>query len=306
VSRSQEQLNERLDAIVLGLDRRSAELIGQPRFFEKTTLTKDRLSPSELGMLRLASWYYVLFHEVGKVNIDFVLGRMSAYGLNIGGATPDIFMVVHRLRTFFQHNLDLTDARDRSIYDDCCTWFEGVCGTSIPDVDADWDMCLTAYLSSTIEFLSTVEQCLECISQDELLPQIVRDWKYNQSRHIEPHEYDELIRKIASDMGREAIDAVRMRKRYAERWTKELHSLTYGFDFEREARKLIELALLTEASAVIPITGQDILDYFPDIVPGPEVGKLLKLARDIYEKEPCSKEALLRRVALERDKNSIS
>jgi hypothetical protein len=100
-------------------------------------------------------------------------------------------------------------------------------------------------------------------------------------------------------MGRENIDVPRFRNRYYDRWTRELAVQQGSYDFEVEGRKLIEQALLTEMTPVLPITGKDIIDEF-NLSPGPQVGDLLRLARKLYMEEPCNRDILLTKLRLEQ------
>lgn len=300
---SQETLNEEIESLILRMEERATELTGESRLFKEMTLSKDRLTPSELGMLRCTSWAYVLFHEVGKVNVDFLVERLPIYGLDEDSDGPNHIQLVHRLRTYFQHNLDLKSARDLALYNDCLAWFKSACGSNNPEAEAEWKQCLVAYLEATSHLLTALDDCLVHISHDELRPQILQEWKSRHDRRIEPHAFDALIAEVASDLGREAINPVKVRKRYIESWTRELDSLAYNFDFEREARKLIERALLHDIAGLLPITGQDILDYFGDVQPGPVVGQLLKAARTLYENHPCNRQELLQKLAQYRDKD---
>ncbi len=65
-------------------------------------------------------------------------------------------------------------------------------------------------------------------------------------------------------------------------------------------RKLIEYALLTLATPVLPITGKDIIEVL-DVAPGPEIGRLLDRAHGLYRESPCSRETLLERLIEELD-----
>lgn len=63
-----------------------------------------------------------------------------------------------------------------------------------------------------------------------------------------PHEFDRLISITAADMGHANIDIPRLRKRYYDRWIRELDIQQGTYDFEVEGRKLIEHALLVETT----------------------------------------------------------
>ena len=89
---------------------------------------------------------------------------------------------------------------------------------------------------------------------------------------------------------------MRFRNRFYDKWIQELATQTRNYDFEQEARKLIEQSLLTSTTPVLPITGGDIIDRF-EIEPGPRVGDLLRMARQLYDAAPCSKDELLTRLS---------
>ena len=121
---------------------------------------------------------------------------------------------------------------------------------------------------------------------------IVQEWIIRLRRYHPPHEFDTLISKVASDMGRDSIDPVRVRERHYGKWTSDLNQLQGEYEFEVEARRLIEHTLLTETAAIIPITGKDVMEVF-GIPPGAQVGHLLARAHALYQSAPCSRDSLL-------------
>ena len=76
------------------------------------------------------------------------------------------------------------------------------------------------------------------------------------------------------------------------RWRKQIEVLEDGFDFKYEATRLIEKTLIDEDSAVLPITGQDIIESLR-IGPGPKIGSLLEAARKRFDSDRCAKEDLI-------------
>ena len=92
-------------------------------------------------------------------------------------------------------------------------------------------------------------------------------------------------------MGRDHIEPPRLRRRYHEKWVEELSLLKPDYDFETEARRLIEHALLFGLTPVLPIDGRDIMEEF-QIQPGPQVGQILVQARAIYESALFSRSSL--------------
>lgn len=278
------------------IDRMSIRLNNGHAIFEDVSLEIPKLVPSELGLLRIVSWFYVHYYEVGKVNVDFLSKYLGVYGLDPTGKLSQHLLLVDRLRTYFQHNLDLNKPRDRSIQQFCEEWFKNQCGTLRPDEDTEWFKCLLSFLQEGLEFFDSLLECIRRIERDESQEQILQNWHIRRSRHHPPHEFDELIHRVTADMGRDSLDVVKFRKRHYERWVKEIASLLGNYDFKVEARRLIEYTLLSDMMVVLPITGNDILNTFKNIEPGPKVGKLLQEAKKIYENHPCTREELLKQL----------
>lgn len=278
------------------VDRVSSRLCDGHRVFLDVSLDMPKLAPAELGLLRTVSYFYVLYFEVGKVDIDFLKARFSVYQLDHHGQLQQHPILINKLRTYFQHNLNPSSPRDRGIQGHCEAWFKQQCGTSEPYGEDHWHHCLLGFLQEAHLFFKTLSSCIREIEQDESREQIVQQWEIRRSRYHPPHQFDGLISKVAADMGREALDSVVLRKRFYDKWTQELQMLRGDYDFEIEARKLIEHALLHETKRVLPVTGRDILSEFENIEPGPKVAELLDLASQLYVAEPCSREELLVRL----------
>lgn len=301
-----EQNPESLMYQILGLkeeiDQVSSKLNNINGFFGSLSLRMPNLVPSELGFLRTVSWLYVLYYEVGKVNVNFLTERFSAYNLDSDEKLSKHLLNVQQLRTFLQHNLDPKVQHNLVIQEACEQWLKDRCETPIPADDQHWNICLINLLIEAIDFLSALRTCIRKIERDESREEILREWDFLRKRFHPPHEFDNLISKVAADMGRENLDIIRFRKRFYQDWVKELELLKGNYEFEIEARKLIEHVLLNKITSVIPITGYDIINEF-NIVPGPKVGLFLEKARNLYSIKPCSREELLEKLIVEIDRN---
>jgi len=268
------------------------------KVFGPTTLKNPKFDPPEFGFLRTLSWLYVLYYEVGKVNVDFLTARFSAYNLDPDGKLARHPGIVQQLRTFYQHDLNPKESHNQILKEACEQWLSDQCGTPIPGDDRHWRICLDAILNEAIEFFSTLKTCIRFIEQDESRLEIISEWDLKCKRYHPPHEFDTLISKVVADMGRDNLDAVRLRRRYYDKWVKEMELLQGSYDFEVEARKLIEHVLLYEMTSIMPITGNDIMNELK-VEPGPEVGQLLDKARIIHNTEPCSRDELLEKLRRE-------
>ena len=272
----------------------------QEKVFGELSLTMPKFTPAELGLLRTVSWLYVLYYEVGKANVEFLVEKLSAYSMDPEEKNARHFHTVRYLRTFFQHHLNPNESRDASIQTACQQWFQEQCRTTLPREEEQWKDCLIGLLNEAVSFLITLEICIDQIKNDESCAEILREWEFRCTRYHPPPEFDRLIEEVAADMGRENIESTRLRKNFYDKWVKALELLQGNYNFKVEARKLIEHALLSETTAILPITGNDIMQTF-NIKPGPQVGTLLERAQIFYQDQPCSREILLNKLRQETE-----
>jgi hypothetical protein len=175
------------------IDRIASKLNQGVGVFSSLSIPMPKFTPAELGLLRTVSWFYVLYYEVGKVNIEFLSERFSAYSLDSEQKIDNHLHRVQQLRTFFQHNLDPSKAHDRKIQEDCEQWFQGQCKTYEPRNEEHWQNCLIGFLYEVHNFFIVLQKCIHCIEQDESREQILRDWDFRRKRYHPPHEFDRLI-----------------------------------------------------------------------------------------------------------------
>jgi hypothetical protein len=234
---------------------------------------------------------YVLYYEAGKINREYLEKLFPAYHLDAQSHSR----LIQAMRTLLQHNLNMEETHDKEIIALCNGWFEKVCGTAVPDSSEEWLKCVDALLTQSAEYLEKLEQCLRNIEQDDSRQTICEQWLFVRERNHEPHEFDALIPLIAADLGRDHIDFLAFRRRYFDKWQAQLKLLSEGYDFKREARKLIEDALLKDPTSVLPITGADIISEL-GLSPGPVVGTLLVEAKKLYASDPCDRASLLEKL----------
>lgn len=246
---------------------------------------------AELAFIRTVSWLYVLYAEAGRPSVGFLVQRSESSASPFG----QHFRLVRSLRTWGQHNVDGSSPRDRELLDLCETWFERHCSTRVPRSEENWRHLLEALLAEAQAFLEHVRDALDSVERDEDRESICRQWDDRIRKDWPAHRYHRLIEIAAADLGRTAVDPVRLYERHANSINVGMSLIKDDADLELEARRLVERALLSEAIRVLPITGTDIIATF-EIRPGPRVGQLLECARDLYAAEPCDKETLLGRI----------
>lgn len=246
----------------------------------------SRTTPAELGFLRTVSWSFALFHEAGRASIRLLEGFAKSARPTDAKDLGKHLVLVNELRTFLQHDLDRTSVRNTSIDARCAAWFKEACGTTVPSTEEEWESCLSAFLIHLESALNLIVQLVRDIERNTAVDEIVRAWAMRKKRAWSPEEFDPLIAGIAGDLGRTALDVVRFRKRYADRWIRSLELLTDGSDIQSEVRKLIEFALISDEARTLPISGEDLMREF-SLPAGPAVGALLKEAKLLYEASPC-------------------
>jgi hypothetical protein len=280
---------EEINALAIAL------LTDRPGAFEPISQRMPKFVPAELGFLRLVSWLYVLYLEAGKVSVPYLSQRFDAYGLDPGGNIRRHLSTIQKLRTYTQHNLDSEETHDKGTIQDCQIWFSAQCETAVPDSESEWNRCVMGLPLESLGFLEVLLTLLRLIEKDESRVVICSDWRFRRDRYHSPHEFEAIAPKVASDMGNDSIDAARLVRRNYDRWAQCLRAFSSGYNFETEARKLIENAILTDLVNLMPITGQDIIREF-NLEPGAIVGRLLGEARKLYQQEPCTREQLLERL----------
>jgi hypothetical protein len=87
------------------IDRMASRLNGGEKVFREISLEMPKFVPAELGLLRTVSWFYVLYYEAGKVNVEFLREKFSTYNIDPRDDLSTHLRNTQHLRTFFQHNL---------------------------------------------------------------------------------------------------------------------------------------------------------------------------------------------------------
>lgn len=268
-------------------------LAGGQSVFGNVSHPVPTLQPAELGFLRSITYLFASYFETGRVSVRYLATLFIAYRLDGDRRALDHLQLVDFLRTYLQHNLDVTKHSDRETVQACEDWLEQHCGSRVPGTEQQWKACLCALLEDACHALTALNLVIRGIEGDESRETVVSQWKFELDRYHPPEAFDRVIAQAAGDMGYPYLDVVKLRKRFYDRWLERLRSLTTGYDFEHEARRLVEQALLADASLGMPLTGADVLASF-QIEPGPKVRRALELASRRYLEVPdSSKERLI-------------
>jgi len=243
----------------------------------------------EAGFLRIVSWLYIMLYEAARADIMFLLEKMRGFGLDVDGNNKDYFRLIHSLRTNLQHGMNFESIRNNSLKQMTEQWFTEVVQFSYPSTPVHWKKCLNALLSESVSFFTITENIVRTITSNDDSQQLVRSWNQYASHFHEPSDFDQVIYNVAREVGIQ-VDVIKHRNKHFELWAKKIEALPLGYNFETEARKMVQKTLLEDPP--LPITTLEIIEKL-NIPAGPKVGFYLKQAKQIYFETPCSSEELL-------------
>jgi len=298
---TQQIFNEKaniLQGLVDNINVKSNKLLGGDyKLFGDISLPLVDATVNEAAFIRLTSFYYVLFYEVGKVSVDFLVKEYVSTAIDVNFFERDFRKVVHSLRTMFHHNLDLTKSEDSSKISLCQTWFQQRISLPYPKVNADWQQPLIEFLSEGEKFLNDLDKALIHIDSLETKDLVVETWKTRAFNTFSLYDFEKLCNFSVVYFGLSTLNTNEFCGKRIQIWNKELRQLGFGYDFEDEATKLIErdlIVFIRETSKKLPITGRDILVALGETKADKRIGQTLADCQDYYLSNPCSKEELLK------------
>jgi hypothetical protein len=201
-------------------------------------------------------------------------------------------MLIKQLRTVLHHSLDLESERDSEIDQRCGRWCQQACGTAVPASDQEWEDCLRKFLAEVEQLVGKLIAGLRDIERHEAKEELLDVWRFRKLRYRSPFEFDNIVVRVAADIGRENLDAAKFRARYYDEWLRALDLIKDESTIESEIRRLIEYALMADAPRMLPISGNDVMREF-SLPPGPKIGELLKEGKRIFATKPRGAEELL-------------
>ena len=275
------------------VDRLTESLLGRPfKAFGPVSHPVPNLGPAELGFLRSIAYLYATYQEVGRVSVTYLSRVLNAFGLDPSGDVAAHVAHVEKLRTYLQHNLNPTNSGDLGTIRTCEDWLSVQCGSRVPATEEQWLLVLCALLNDALKTAMVFNRAIRAIEADESRDEMLRQWRFEFERFHGPEEFDRVISAAASDMGYPFLDVVRFRKRFYDRWQDKLRALQTGYDFQSEARRLVEQSMIADGAAGMPLTGADILATF-GVSPGPIVRVGLEMAFSRFQKGPCGRAELI-------------
>ncbi|MFD6327296.1 hypothetical protein ACFWOL_31705 [Streptomyces sp. NPDC058442] len=205
--------------------------------------------------------------------------------VNIDPAEAERFRhVLGRLRTFFAHNLDPSNTRDRGTRDTCYAWFRDACGSSVPG-DEQWERCLEALLQSALGCLQLAIEVARAIERHVDSATLSNMWRDRLSRTDVVVNYLGELQRAAGDLGCEGLNVNQVRDRYSRRWAEALSLIPASADLDTATTRYMEQALLAETGRLLPVTASDVMERLA-LNPGESVEVALRLAQVLYSLKP--------------------
>ena len=210
---------------------------------------------------------------------------------------------IQALRTLLQHHLDPNNRSDAATLEIARRWFSEstgqgeILGSNFwPTSDKDWSLCEEQLNRSGNEFLTKISNVVAHISSDEFKRDTLKEWVVRCSRVLPPYVFDKLIKAAIKGLGLPFLDPVRIRNHHYQNWNARLRLMGDAADLTREAELIVYATLLLEWDNYCPVSGHDVITRL-GITPGPDVGKILLRARNMWREQPCSADELLIRLS---------
>lgn len=222
-------------------------------FFKPTNLLKPDFNNKELSFLRLVSWLYTIYFEVGKTGIGVVTSAMSQEAqLNLKSHKS----IVQSLRTVLQHNIDRTKGtREYKIEMDCMEWTKRACNRNIASSENDWLLCSLKLITEAEEALDSIVVTLEEMTDSDCKRNaFISNWSITTSKSIEPHIFDEAIRRFVTFIDIDSFDTVKYRNKNISEWRNYIANLNSTANLADEVDKIVESSLVEDFISVLPIS----------------------------------------------------
>ena len=284
---------ERLRQRVNEVESSAEALLGEDcSFFQSLSLRPPQLGCAELVFLRAIFWLQGLLHECAGSPIRSCL-RQTQFSDSEGQGLLYL-EELRALRTHAAHNLESTSESDKRTEFTCLQWYRRVCRSTPPMCDDAWNQCTLALVSGADGLLRKIYEFLyrlKAMSENDFLVEEIRRAAVGQ---ITPYAFDSIVASVAADLGRSSMNLEKFRASHQKPWIESLGMLREGYDFQHEARRLVEESFLASPEKS-PVSGCEIITQLR-VPQGEGVGKLLKIAQQLFESGIRDKAQILERL----------
>ena len=275
-----------LNVAVSDLRRSLTSFVG-PNTLDEVTVRPPVDGEGEISFLRLVAWSYVLIFESGRISIPFLLRSSGVYQ-----EQQELMELIRALRTWSFHNIGLDSERDLQLSRRVERWFHHACGQSPPEDRAHWNTCFDCACDLIGHVVQQCQRAVaDVLSSADGGEAVIKDLKHRIERWWPPHKFDTVVGDVATRLNVH-VDVTKFRRSRLDAWRSFLLDLSDDDDPVESMERLMERDLLEYVDSVLPISGRDIMAAF-GLPPGPNVGSILRLARDLFAAGTTNREDLL-------------
>jgi hypothetical protein len=263
--------------------------------FPQVTPKSPNGAYAELDFIRMISWLYAHWHEVGRVSANLLYQATGVFNAEACEFLLEHFGVVASLRTLLHHDLSGDIERGGNTQSRCEAWFSVACGEPEPNSIASWSRCLLALCDEARLVLEEINRTLQRLSADASAPDWLDRWRLGRERQLNDGELDHRIKVLARQMGVEALRVPEFRRRYRAGWSDQVRLCPVS-EISSTLDRAIANDLLTYSKRQHPLRPIEVIQHL-GLAEGPLVGEAMRLARQLHDAESCPKDELLRRLA---------
>jgi len=284
---------ERLKQRVNEVESSAEALFGKDcLFFQPLSLRPPHRGCAELVFLRAIFWLQGLLHECAGSPIRSCL-RQTQFSDSEGHGLLYLDEL-QALRTHASHNLDPSSGSDKKTEFTCLQWYRRVSISTPPMCDDAWNQCALALIAGADGLL---QKCCEFLCRLKSMSDnnfLIEEIRRAAEGQITPYAFDSIVSSVAADLGRSGTNLDKFRASHQKAWIESLGMLREGYDFQHEARRLVEESFLANPEKS-PVSGFEIITQLR-VPQGERVGKLLKVAQQFFDSGIRDKTQILERL----------
>ena len=281
-----------LNAAVAELRRSLRSFVGE------TALDEIHIRPparedDEASFMRLVNWSYVLLFEVGRVTVPYLIKLPGVTGQAVE-RLQEGREVVHDLRTWSSHNIGFSSERDAAISKRVSVWFLAQCKSTEPRDESAWGLCFERLCSEVGMIVEYCRIALASIAGGVDEAGAIEELRRRLDRSWPPDRFDEIVVDICTRLG-VSINVPGFRDQRLAKWREFLATIPDADDPRGAITRLIERDVVDHTNDVLPIDGEDVMDFL-GLPPGPPVGDALRRARELFRSGIRDRQRLLHRL----------
>lgn len=293
-----EEIDNLYKKIISSFPESGGEL--EPKFFYNEKKCELLNSNKEFAFYKVTLFLYKLYYEragINGSNLKFV-GKYAhqVYSFNQSDLENKYRQIVNDFRTVFCHYLKEDSKRDMGKLKNCQAWFLACIGENKPEDMEQWNICLCQLLNQAFEYLENIRKILAKI--EELNEkEIYENWIREQKGTIPQYRKLKMMDTIKLRYGFH-YDSRKFLSKIEKKIKDEINILALS-DMQND--KIIEgivEKIVLSSDMPMPLSGQDIMERYPDIGKKelPEI--MNELQKKFAEDRTQSKEDLIKSVKI--------